>query len=352
MELYKAIQIILNTHGKELISQAKLINFLADYQAFDARATRRVMQTFIQLGYGEQVLELDRQDAADKELKLGNMSAMLVNEGFRKLHVDYVLDSVSYGLGWREHTPDGLDEFELSGNFDKQVVQVGSCSFTMLYVSGGTFQIGATPEQGLFAAFDEKPSKEVRVSGFFIGETLVTQALWKVVMGDNPSNFKGENLPVERVTWNECQEFVVQLNELTGINFRLPTETEWEYAARGGCKSLQKKYSGADDDAKNEYMWWKENSQQHSHEVKTKLPNELGLYDMSGNVSEWCNDWYFSSYCGETLNPKGAKKGEVKVCRGGSWSDSAMGCRVSKRFSMSPKCKSKLVGLRLVASRM
>jgi formylglycine-generating enzyme required for sulfatase activity len=173
-------------------------------------------------------------------------------------------------------------------------------------------------------------------------------------MGDNPSHFKGDNLPVERVSWEDCQEFIKRLSIQTGIRFRLPTEAEWEYAARGGQYSKHNKYAGANDDAKSDYIWLKENSQSQSHEVKTKLPNELELYDMCGNISEWCSDWYFNSYAnnGERVNPQGPASGVAKVYRGGSWDDKPMNCRVSKRFSMNPIFKNKLVGLRLAATNI
>ena len=214
--------------------------------------------------------------------------------------------------------------------------------------------MGATPEQGLYAAFDEKPSIQVSVSSFYLAEAPVTQALWTEVIGDNPSHFKGDILPVERVSWEDCQEFIKRLNIQTGMKFRLPTEAEWEYAARGGQYSKHLKYAGANDNTKSDYMWFKENSQSQSHEVKTKLANELGLFDMCGNISEWCSDWYFNSYAnnGERVNPQGPASGVAKVYRGGSWDDKPMNCRVSKRFSMNPIFKNKLVGLRLAATNI
>lgn len=354
MELYNAIHTILDQYGKDLIAEEKLLNFLSDYHAFDIRATKRVMQTFLQMGYGRQILELDLKATSDRSLKISNLSFQLEQEGFQKKHVAYVLDCICYGMGWQGELPEELDEEEEEVSIDKHFVSVGNISFAMVSIMGGTFDLGATPEQGLYAAFDEKPSIQVSVSSFYLAEIPVIQALWSAIMGDNPSHFKGDNLPVERVSWEDCQEFIKRLSIQTGIRFRLPTEAEWEYAARGGQYSKHNKYAGTNDDAKSDYIWLKENSQSQSHEVKTKLPNELELYDMCGNISEWCSDWYFNSYAnnGERVNPKGPASGVAKVYRGGSWDDKPMNCRVSKRFSMNPIFKNKLVGLRLAATNI
>ena len=354
MELYNAIHTILDQYGKDLIAEEKLINFLSDYHAFDIRATKRIMQTFLQMGYGRQILELDLKATSDRSLKISNLSFQLEQEGFQKKHVAYVLDCICYGMGWQGELPEGLDEEEEEVSIDKHFVSVGNISFAMVSIMGGTFDLGATPEQGLYAAFDEKPSIQVSVSSFYLAEIPVIQALWSAIMGDNPSHFKGDNLPVERVSWEDCQEFIKRLSIQTGIRFRLPTEAEWEYAARGGQYSKHNKYAGANDDAKSDYIWLKENSQSQSHEVKTKLPNELELYDMCGNISEWCSDWYFNSYAnnGERVNPQGPASGVAKVYRGGICDDKPMNCRVSKRFSMNPIFKNKLVGLRLAATNI
>ena len=162
-------------------------------------------------------------------------------------------------------------------------------SFTMKFVEGGTFQMGATSEQGSDATSAESPVHSVTLSGYWMGETEVTQELWQAVMGSNPSYFSGTNLPVEYVSWNDIvNDFLPKLNNMTGKNFRLPTEAEWEYAARGG-KSGGYKYAGSDD--VGSVAWYYDNSSSKTHTVKTKSPNELGLYDMSGNVWEWCQDW-------------------------------------------------------------
>lgn len=354
MELYIALHTIFNRYGKGLLAEERLINFLSDFHAFDVKATHRVMQTLLQMEYGQQILELDAKNSPDRMLKISNISLRLIQEGFQKRHVEYVLDSICYGLGWQGEIPEEIDEEEAELSVDKHYVTVNGISFAMVSVMGGTFDMGATPEQGMYASFDEKPSIQVSVSGFFMAESPVFQGLWTAIMNDNPSHFKGKNFPVERVSWDDCQEFIKRLSIQTGIRFRLPTEAEWEYAARGGCLSKHCKYSGSNDSDKSDYIWFKENSLSRSQEVMTKRPNELGLYDMSGNIAEWCADWYFNSYAnnGDRKNPKGPASGIAKVYRGGSWDDKAMNCRVSKRFNMNPIFKNKLVGLRLAATNI
>ena len=219
--------------------------------------------------------------------------------------------------------------------------------FAMIRVEGGTFTMGATPEQGSDAESDEMPAHKVTLSNYYIGETEVTQALWKAVMGSNPSDFKGNNLPVEQVSWNDCQTFIKKLNTLTGKKFRLPTEAEWEYAARGGNKSKGYKYSGSNN--LGDIAWYKDNSNNKTHPVKTKQPNELGIFDMSGNVMEWCQDLYSSSYyySSPSNNPKGPNIGDDRVFRGSSYVDML---RVSRRRRALPGYSSRYLGLRLVRS--
>ena len=223
---------------------------------------------------------------------------------------------------------------------------VNGVSFEMISVEGGTFTMGATAEQGSGAYDNEKPTHEVTLSSYAIGKYEVTQALWKVVMGNNPSNFKGDNLPVEQVSWNDCQDFIRRLNSLTGKNFRLPTEAEWEFAARGGKKSKGYKYSGSDN--LDEVAWYTNNSNGQTHPIGTKKPNELGIYDMSGNVLEWCGDWYGNYSSSVATNPIGSMAGSIRVSRGGSWIIIARGCRVSYRDYYGPVPRGHGLGLRLV----
>ena len=222
---------------------------------------------------------------------------------------------------------------------------VNGVSFEMVRVEGGTFRMGATSEQEDDADSDEKPVHSVTLSSYYIGKTEVTQALWQAVMGSNPSNFKGADLPVECVSWDDCQEFIQKLNRLTGRNFRLPTEAEWEFACRGGNNSRGYKYSGSN--YIDNVAWYWDNSGGKTHPVGTKAPNELGIYDMSGNVWEWCSDWYadYTSY--SQTDPTGPQSGSFRVSRGGSWGSIARCCRSSGRGGSDPSDRSNILGLRL-----
>ena len=230
---------------------------------------------------------------------------------------------------------------------------VGDVTFYMIPVEGGTFSMGATPEQGSDASSREKPVHQVTVSSYYLGETEVTQALWLAVMGTMPSNFTGMQLPVEQVSWEDCQAFIAALNAMTGQQFRLPTEAEWEFAARGGNMSMGYKYSGSDNLAS--VAWYSYNDSWDvrgtgyygTHPVATRNPNELMLYDMSGNVHEWCQDWYGVYDSAAQIDPVGPNTGTTRVYRGGSWYFDEWFCRVSFRNSVSPSYTSYGIGLRL-----
>ena len=175
----------------------------------------------------------------------------------------------------------------------------------------------------------------------------MTQALWKVVMGDNPSKFKGDNRPVEMINWDDCQKFISKLSYMTGRNFRLPTEAEWEFAARGGNKSRGYQYSGSDN--LEEVAWFGKNSRKKTHPVGTKQANELGIYDMAGNVWELCQDWNGKYPSTPLVDPTGPNSGSYRVCRGGSWYHSYRHCHSSFRINSGSE-KSEKCGLRIVLS--
>ena len=235
----------------------------------------------------------------------------------------------------------------------------------MVYVQGGTFTMGATAEHISEAYSSEIPAHSVTLNSFYICKYEVTQELWRVVMCSNPSVFKGDRKPVESVTWDECQMFIYKLNALTGMKFRLPTEAEWEFAARGGARSRGYKYSGSDT---LHCVAWSDNDCyrcDYPREVGQRQPNELGLYDMSGNVFEWCTDWYDHDYYKKSpsKNPTGPPNGSYRVARGGGWrfnskcmlpshngdgnSFRSRTCRVSCRSAFKPDHRYKDVGLRL-----
>ena len=231
---------------------------------------------------------------------------------------------------------------------------VNGVSFTMVAVEGGTFSMGATSEQGFGANDWERPVHYVTLSDFSIGQTEVTQELWQAVMGSNPSYYTSDSqLPVERVSWNSCQDFIEQLNQLTGETFRLPTEAEWEFAARGGNKSQKYRYSGSSNIQDVAWFWNSIPSQQvgtpgyGTQPVATKAPNELGLYDMSGNVWEWCQDWYGNYSSDDQINPTGPSWGSFRIFRGGSWSRSSESCRVAYRNYTYPSTSDDTMGFRL-----
>ena len=251
-----------------------------------------------------------------------------------------VVDISDTGAGYEE-PPRKVVDISDTGAGDLAIT-VNGVSFVMKRVEGGTFQMGSNDSE---AYGDEQPVHSVALSGYYMGETEVTQALWKAVMGSNPSNFKGDNLPVAHVNWNDCQDFIRKLNQLTGMNFRLPTEAEWEFAARGGNQSNGYTYAGSNNIGS--VVWYDDNSGSKSHAVKGKSPNELGLYDMSGNVWEWCSDWYGDYGSGSQTDPIGPSSGSYRVLRGGGWNYYARGCRVSYRCRGDPGYRGDHIGFRL-----
>lgn len=227
--------------------------------------------------------------------------------------------------------------------------EVNKIAFKMIKIQGGSFRMGATNEQLSEAESDEFPVQRITVNDFYLGETEVTQELWEAVMGKNPSFFVGNTKrPVENVSWLDCQTFIKRLNELThksgqlpaNLSFALPTEAQWEYAARGGKKSKGGKYAGSSAIGSVAWFYY---SKGVTHSVGMKMANELGIYDMSGNVFEWCDDWYHPNEYAEGEMPMDT----ARVLRGGSWSSPSKNCRVSNRFCQKPDTRAGNFGFRL-----
>ena len=252
----------------------------------------------------------------------------LVDVGDVSVLIDIVLGRDAFGTEENRHT-----------------FQVGDVSFTMVTVVGGWFVMGSR-DGDQSAADDERPAHPVVVPTFAIGATEVTQQLWMAVMGSNPSSFTGNlQRPVDNVSWEDCQVFITRLNRLTGQTFRLPTEAEWEYAARGGNRSWSYTYAGSDQPTN--VAWFSNNSGSTTAPVDTKAPNEIGLSDMSGNVAEWCSDWYGPYSDQEQTNPQGPQTGSYRVVRGGNWMLSADYCRTRHRDWRGPQARTTTIGFRL-----
>ena len=280
--------------------------------------------------------------------------------------VDYLLNGDASAISLSNADCDGsgvvnisdvteLIDYLLSGSWPVEpepgpvitLYTVNGVTFNMVEVEGGTYMMGATPEQGDEVWDREKPVHEVTLSGFNIGQTEVTQELWQAVMGANPSDHTGDlQRPVDQVSWVDCIAFISNLNQLTGKSFRLPTEAEWEYAARGGSKSKGYRYAGGND--MDVVSWYIDNSDNTTHPVATKAPNELGLYDMTGNVWEWCNDWYHRYTADAQVDPMGQATGTNRVLRGGCWNGDANYNRISFRDNFTPTGSNSSGGLRLV----
>ena len=228
------------------------------------------------------------------------------------------------------------------------LVQFDSIAFRMMPVEGGSFTMGCTRPHGESNTYiDELPTHRVTVNTFYLGQHEVTQQLWKAVMGDNPSKWTtSDSLPVEQVSWNDAQIFIARLSQITGLRFRLPTEAEWEYAARGGNRSRGTIYPGTASMV-FETCWYGGNSDGHSHPVGLLKPNELGLYDMGGNVLEWCADWMTAYSEGPQTSPQGPKQGENRILRGGCFNSPTWGCSVWERSWYLPDFRYSWQGFRL-----
>jgi formylglycine-generating enzyme required for sulfatase activity len=224
----------------------------------------------------------------------------------------------------------------------------------MVFVKGGTFTMGCIAEQGSGCYNSEKPAHSVTLSDFSIGKYEVTQAQWLAVMGGWPGRWNvpdtahglGDSYPAYYVSWEDVQRFIDVFNKKTGKRYRLPTEAEWEYAARGGQQAHGYSYSGSN--TVGGVAWYSENAGYATQAVGTKQPNELGIYDMSGNVWEWCSDWYGSYSSGAQTNPTGPATGFDRVNRGGCWNGDGTSCRVAYRSCNYPRYCNNYIGFRLV----
>ncbi|MBP3763697.1 MAG: formylglycine-generating enzyme family protein [Bacteroidales bacterium] len=226
----------------------------------------------------------------------------------------------------------------------------GGVQFDLVWVEGGSFTMGNNQAKGVKYSFQAaRPEHKVSVGSFYIARHEVTQALWTAVMGGNPSKFSGsDSLPVDCVSWDEARQFALLLSQMTGHRFRLPTEAEWEYAARGGRRSRRNPFAGSDRKGLDASAWYCVNSQGSTHPVGQLQPNELGLYDMSGNVAEWCLDW-MSEYSPEAQdNPRGPRQGEHRVLRGGHYNSTSSACTVYDRGWYIPSGKYEYYGFRII----
>lgn len=301
----------------------------------------------------------------DKEIKLYSSSAEILsnhpNESyqlFRDKKKQYILKIIDPKLFWditkylviQVGDIRSSDKKNRGSNIEKReirMISVDNLKICMVKVFGGNCKIGATLEQKGDAFEDENPVHAVSIPSFLIGETEVTQDLWEVVMGKNPSIFKGNKRPVENVSWKDCQKFIEKLNKKTGLKFRLPTEAEWEFAARGGKISKNYKYSGSNN---LDSVAFYRNNTNSTHDVKTKRQNEQWLYDMSGNVCEWCQDFYGDYVDEKQTNPTGPTSGSTRIIRGGGWNTTPTECRVSYRKHNKSNYRDSNLGLRLVLS--
>ena len=310
-------------------------------------------------------------------VNVGNNSGTYKRKTYFSVHSGNLSRTVHITQEAASNSIDTTSNTYTADSYDNRSFTFKGVSFKMIKVQGGTFTMGCTSEQSDCYG-DESPTHNVSLSNYYIGETEVTQALWRAVMGTNPSYFQGDSRPVEQVDWYDAVEFCNKLSSALGLQpyyninksvqdpnnssssdkkkfivtinsgangFRLPTEAEWEFAARGGNKTNRYQYAGSGDIGA--VAWYSGNSGDRTCPVKTKQPNELGMYDMSGNVWEWCWDWKgnYSSY--SQTNPTGPSSGSLRVYRGGSWSRIARYCRVSTRNDNTPGLRDNILGFRL-----
>ena len=351
---------MVKVYGAEIYrSPERLKNLMGDLYGGEEREKRLYRRALMEEKLSEKVYGIARKPKAEREAYYNREASQFAEGNYYPKEVGRkVVGSLVFGLTgevlWAGdaasgNTMEGRAKAEPQHESRNRTIRVGGVEFEMVYVEGGMFRMGATEEQWEDALYNEKPVHRVSLSSYLIGKHEVTQGLWREVMGSNPSfNKAGDDYPVENVSWLDCQAFVAKLNARTGMTFRLPTEAEWEYAARGGKKSEGYKYAGSDE--LDEVGWHEGNSGNRTHPVGKKKPNELGLHDMSGNVWEWCQDWYGEYEDEAQTNPTGPQSGGIRVFRGGSVWVIARSCRVSRRRSLDPGSRFVDLGLRLALS--
>lgn len=328
------------------------------------KGTNGIAETTLTVGQHSYIVACDGYESEEGTVKLKASSPStiqisllkesIVDNGISEnnnQHIEDIKETTDNSSMKIANTPDLISETENENKTDADRIEklLEKLNNDMVYIEAVEFTMGATKEQKGEANSDEKPAHPVVLNCFNLCKYEVTQELWEAVMGDNPSHFKGKNLPVENVSWDDCLKFIMKLNELTGKKYRLPTEAEWEYAARGGSNSMHYKYSGGNS---LEYVsWYFHNSMDKTHTVGMMKPNELGLYDMSGNVWEWCQDWYGSYGKKTAYYPTGPIKAYNKVFRGGGYDNGDTYCRCSYRNGTAPQNKFKNLGLRLAHSK-
>lgn len=305
------------------------------------KGTNGIAETTLTVGQHSYIVACDGYESEEGTVKLKASAPSTIQITLLK---ESIVDN-----GISENNNQHIEDINETTDNDSVAKLLEKLNDDMVYIEAVEFTMGATKEQKGEANSDEKPAHPVVLNCFYLCKYEVTQELWETVMGDNPSHFKGKNLPVENVSWDDCQKFIMKLNELTGKKYRLPTEAEWEYAARGGSNSMHYKYSGGNY---LEYVsWCFRNSMDKTHTVGMMKPNELGLYDMSGNVCEWCQDWYGSYGKKTAYYPTGPIKTYNKVFRGGGYDNGDTYCRCSYRNGTAPQNKFKNLGLRLAHSK-
>ena len=305
------------------------------------KGTNGIAETTLTVGQHSYIVACDGYESEEGTVKLKASAPSTIQITLLK---ESIVDN-----GISENNNQHIEDINETTDNDRVAKLLEKLNDDMVYIEAVEFTMGATKEQKGEANSDEKPAHPVVLNCFYLCKYEVTQELWETVMGDNPSHFKGKNLPVENVSWDDCQKFIMKLNELTGKKYRLPTEAEWEYAARGGSNSMHYKYSGGNS---LEYVsWYFHNSMDKTHTVGMMKPNELGLYDMSGNVWEWCQDWYGSYGKKTAYYPTGPIKAYNKVFRGGGYDNGDTYCRCSYRNGTAPQNKFKNLGLRLAHSK-